>query len=486
VVVGATVPVFVVALHGENGHPVVSYKKVRESAAFERLAENFQSGAMVKGAIVSKVKGGFIVDIGTNAFLPLSQLELRPPKDVDSYIGKSFEFTISEFNRQQKNIVVSRRKMLEEAQKENKLKTLSALAVGQSVEGVVTNITDFGAFVDIGGVEGLVHISDIAWQHTKKVSDALKNGQKVNVKVLKIDKEKGKISLGIKQLVERPWLKAKEKYPVGSVVKGKVASITDFGVFVELEPGIEGLLHGTEISWSERNPKLKDLYKPGQEVELKIIGLDSDEERISLSLKKMGQNPWEDVAKQFPAGSKIKGVVSHLTPFGAFIKLSGGIEGLIHVSDMSWTKKVRHPQDVLKEGEEVECVVREINLKDEKIALSIKHLHEDPFKKFATGKVVSGTVKRIVDFGAFVEIEEGIEALVRLSEISFEKIAHPSEALKVGQSVEAKIIKSDLGDKKIDISIKKLDKDRERELLKKYVNKGEKPTLGDILEADEE
>src|SRR3989339_403314 len=401
VVVGATVPVFVVALHGENGHPVVSYKKVRESAAFERLAENFQSGAMVKGAIVSKVKGGFIVDIGTNAFLPLSQLELRPPKDVDSYIGKSFEFTISEFNRQQKNIVVSRRKMLEEAQKENKLKTLSALAVGQSVEGVVTNITDFG-------------------------------------------------------------------------------------VFVELEPGIEGLLHGTEISWSERNPKLKDLYKPGQEVELKIIGLDSDEERISLSLKKMGQNPWEDVAKQFPAGSKIKGVVSHLTPFGAFIKLSGGIEGLIHVSDMSWTKKVRHPQDVLKEGEEVECVVREINLKDEKIALSIKHLHEDPFKKFATGKVVSGTVKRIVDFGAFVEIEEGIEALVRLSEISFEKIAHPSEALKVGQSVEAKIIKSDLGDKKIDISIKKLDKDRERELLKKYVNKGEKPTLGDILEADEE
>ncbi|MHB9155184.1 MAG: 30S ribosomal protein S1 [Endomicrobiales bacterium] len=482
---GKEIPVEVVSLRTENGHPLVSFRKVREREAWERLAASFKNGETVEGTIRRKIKGGFMVDIGVDAFLPVSQLDIRFVKNPDKYLDKTLQFLITELNRGQRNVVLSRRKLLEIDQKAKKEKTMAALEEGQVIEGLVTGITGFGAFIDIGGVEGLLHIGDIAWRHINKVEDMVKTGQKVQVQVLKIDREKEKISLGMKQITPRPWNKAVEKYPVGSLVKGKITSITDFGLFVEVEPGIEGLLHVSEISWEERGESLLKSFSVGQEIEPKIIALDPEKEKLSLSLKRTQLNPWEEAKKRYPSGTKVKGTVTHLTPFGAFVKLPEGIEGLIHVSDMSWTKKVRHPQDFVKVGQEVEVVVLDVNPQDEKISLSLKHSAEDPFRKYKPGAIVTGVVKRVMEFGAFVELENGIEALVRVSEIAPRRIESPAEVLKVGQSVEAKVIKSEPRERKIDISIKRLDQDRERDLVRKYANQGEeRPTLGDMLEED--
>jgi len=395
------------------------------------------------------------------------------------------QFLVTEANRGQRNVVLSRRKILEVGQKELRGKLFATLADGQEFEGTVSGITDFGAFVDIGGVDGLLHIGDIAWHRIKKVSDVLSVGQKVKVKVLKIDREKEKISLGMKQLAARPWDSMDERYQAGSIVAGKITSVTDFGAFVELEPGLEGLLHCSEVSWTERDQSFKKHFKPGQEIEVKIIAIDKQKEKISLSLKQLQANPWEEVKLRYPSGTRLKGVVTHLTPFGAFVKLAEGMEGLIHVADMSWTKKIRHPQDVLQVGQEIEAVVMDVNPDNEKISLSLKHLSDDPYRRYRTGAVVSGVVKRIVEFGAFIELEPNVEALVRISEMSAQRVENVSDVLAIGQQVEAKVIKCDPQERKIDVSIKKLEHERERELLKKYVNKAERPTLGQLLEEEE-
>lgn len=484
---GTEIPVEIVRLQTENGHPLVSFRRVREREAWEKLAQVFESGQPIEGTIARKIKGGFIVDIGLDAFLPVSQLDLRFVKNTDPYLGKRYTFLVTEMNRGQRNVVLSRRKLLEVDQKAKREKTMATLAEGQVVEGVVTGITSFGAFIDIGGIEGLLHIGDIAWHHINKVEDVLKTGQKLSVQVLKIDREKDKISLGLKQITERPWNKAVEKYPVGSTVKGTITSITDFGMFVEVEPGIEGLLHVSEVSWEDRKEGVLKGFQKGQVIEPKIIALDPEKEKLSLSLKRTQMNPWEEAKQHYSAGTKVKGTITHLTPFGAFVKLPEGVEGLIHVSDMSWTKKVRHPQDVVQVGQEVEVVVLEVNPQQEKISLSLKHSSQDPYRKFKSGAVVTGVVKRIMDFGAFVELEPGIEALVRVSEIAPRRIESPSEVLQIGQTVEAKVIKSEPRERKIDISIKRLEHDREKELVRKYANnQDERPTLGDVLESDED
>lgn len=483
---GKELQVVVIKMHSESGHPLVSYRQVREREAWNRLAEASKAGTTVEGTILRKIKGGMIVDIGVDAFLPVSQLDLRFVKDTDKYIGKTYPFLVTEINRTQRNVVVSRRKLLESEQKVRKSKTLSEIKEGMVIDGTVTGITSFGAFIDIGGIEGLLHVGDIAWHHVNKVDEAVKTGQKVQVQVLKIDRINEKVGLGMKQLAPRPWNAAVEKYPIGTVIKGKVTSVTDFGVFVELEPGIEGLLHVSEISWEESRGQLLKAYSKGQEIEAKIIALDPEKEKLSLSVKRTKASPWEEAKKNHPAGSRVKGPVTHLTPFGAFVKLPEGIEGLIHVGDLSWVKKVRHPQDVLKAGDEVEAVVLDINVQNEKIALSLKHTEKDPFAKYRPGTVVSGVVKRVVEFGAFVEIEPGIEALVRVSEMSTQRVETPAEVVKVGDTVEAKVIKSDPHTRKLDISIKKLEHEHERELLKKYVNKNERPTLGELLSSDSE
>ncbi|OGS18851.1 MAG: hypothetical protein A2219_02405 [Elusimicrobia bacterium RIFOXYA2_FULL_50_26] len=483
--VGKQVQVLVQQLHSEKGHPVVSWRQARERSVWETVGVSFKNATPVEGVIRKKIKGGFTVDIGVDAFLPASQLELRMPQDMNKYIGQKLQFLVTEANRGQRNVVLSRRKILEVGQKELRGKLFATLADGQEFEGTVSGITDFGAFVDIGGVDGLLHIGDIAWHRIKKVSDVLSVGQKVKVKVLKIDREKEKISLGMKQLAARPWDSMDERYQAGSIVAGKITSVTDFGAFVELEPGLEGLLHCSEVSWTERDQSFKKHFKPGQEIEVKIIAIDKQKEKISLSLKQLQANPWEEVKLRYPSGTRLKGVVTHLTPFGAFVKLAEGMEGLIHVADMSWTKKIRHPQDVLQVGQEIEAVVMDVNPDNEKISLSLKHLSDDPYRRYRTGAVVSGVVKRIVEFGAFIELEPNVEALVRISEMSAQRVENVSDVLAIGQQVEAKVIKCDPQERKIDVSIKKLEHERERELLKKYVNKAERPTLGQLLEEEE-
>ncbi len=482
---GAELQVMLVKLRTQDGHPLVSHRQAHELGAWDKIQEAFKSNVVIDGTIRKKVKGGFMVDIGLEAFLPMSQLELRTVKDPTAYLGQTLQFVITEVNRGQKNVVVSRRKLLEVSQKELRDKTIANIFEGQIIEGTVTGITDFGAFVNIGGIEGLLHIGDLAWYHVKKVEDVLQPDQKVNVKVLKIDKEKGKVSLGLKQLSAKPWESAAEKYPAGTIVKGTVTSVTDFGVFVKIEPGLEGLLHFSEVSWNEHEAAVRKNFKTGQELELKVISIDPVKEKMSLSLKRRESNPWEEVQKKYPSGSHLKGTITHLTPFGAFVKLPEGIEGLIHVADMSWSKKVRHPQEVVQVGQEIEAVVLDVNPQNEKIGLSLKHLGEDPFRKYRTGAVVTGVVKRFVDFGAFVELEPGIEALVRMSEIGPKKPENITDVLALEQTIEAKVIKSDVQERKIDISIRKLDQERERELLAKYVNKDEKPTLGQLLEEEE-
>lgn len=483
--VGAEVSVLLLRMHSADGHPLVSYRQAREQEAWEIINQCNRDAKPIEGAIRKKIKGGFIVDIGIDAFLPASQLDIRMPKETVSYLGQKMQFLITEANRAQNNVVLSRRKILEVEQKDVQKTVLAGLFEGQIIEGIVSGITDFGAFVDIGGVEGLVHIGEIAWYHVKKVNDVLSPGQKVKVKVLKIAREKGKVSLGMKQLIPKPWESASRKYPAGTKVSGIISSITDFGIFVELEPGIEGLLHTSEVSWSDRQEKLKEKFSVGKELEVQVIAIDPQKEKMSLSLKRLAANPWTSLSAKYPKGTRVKGIVTHLTPFGAFVKLPEGFEGLVHVSDMSWIMKVQHPKDVVSEGQETEVVVLDINAANEKISLSIKHLNEDPFKKYNNGKVVSGAVKRITDFGAFVELEPGVEALLRSSEIGPKRPENVSDLLKIGQEVEAKIIKSDPLERKIDISVKKLDNERERELIKKYANKVNKTTLGDLLEEEQ-
>ncbi|MCB4791408.1 MAG: 30S ribosomal protein S1 [Elusimicrobia bacterium] len=485
--VGMEIPVYIVRLHSREGSPVVSYKQAREIYAWEKIKASFASSSPIEGVIVRKIKGGFIVDTGIDAFLPFSQLEIYRVKDFNAYLGIKMKFLITDMDKDKNNLVLSRRKLLELEQNESKKRVLENIYENQVIDGVVTRITDFGAFVDIGGMEGLLHIGDIAWHRLNKVGDKLSVRQSIKVKVLKI--EGGRVSLGMKQLIPTPWEKAGEKYPKGSIVKGKVISITEFGVFIEIEPGLEGLLHVSEISWSEQKSDVLKKFKAGQELDVKVIDIDTVSEKLSLSVKKLKSNPWEEAKTKFPKGTKVKGTVTNITPFGAFVKIADGMEGLIHIGEMSWTKKVNHPKDVLKTGQEIESVVLDINPIEEKISLSLRHLEGNPFEKYSTGKVVTGKVKRITDFGAFIELEPGIDALLRASEIIPKKMesakrANISDFLKVGQEIEAKIVKSDLKERKIDISTKKLEREREKELLKKYTNKESRPTLGDVLEEE--
>ncbi len=475
--------VVIVKLRSDIGYPILSFRKILAKDTWDKILEMKPGVSKIEGVIKKKIKGGFIADIGIDAFLPESQADIKPVKDFNKLLGQRYEFLVSEINKEKKNVVVSRRKLLEEESKKTKNDVLSKLEEGRIIEGKVRSITKFGAFVDIGGVDGLVHISDLAWYHVKKVEDILKIGQAVSVKVLKVDKAAGKLSLGLKQISPRPWDSAPEKYPAGLIVKGKVKSITDFGVFLEIETGLEGLIHESEISWTDTGKNHKKLFKIGQEVEAKILSVDPENEKMALSIKQLKPNPWEDAFNRFPPGTKTKATITKTMPFGAFAKIEENIEGLIKVSDISWDK-VYDPKDVLKPGQIIDVVVLEVNPQTQKIGLSIKNLKEDPMKKYKVGSVVTGTIKRIMDFGAFVELEPKIEALLRQSETGLLKEQPIAEHFKPGQSIEAKVIKIDAKERKIDISTKKLDRDRERELVKKYSGKQDSPKLGDILEED--
>ena len=478
--VGATVKVFV---KNAIGRIQLSYREVLEKQAWDKIEEIFKNKQTVKGTIKKSIKGGFLVDVGVNAFLHISQVDTSFVNNPDKYIGKNFEFAITEFDRYDKKITLSRRKLLEDEKRAKREKMFETLTEGQILDGTVKKIIPSAAFVDLGGVDGFLHIGELAWYKVKKVEDILHVGQIVRVQISKIDKENEKISLSMKQLAVNPWDSAGEKYIAGLIMKGKVTSIMPYGAFVELEKGVEGLLPIAEYAWNDADHLFKSEVKEGNEIEVKIISCDKETKKISLSVKQMKPNPWEETARHYVPGTKVKGIVKNITPFGAFVKLPEGIEGLIHISDFSWFKTTKFPEDFLKKGQEIEVVVLSVNTQTEKIALSIKHLTEDPYKKYKLGTTVKGKVVRVAEFGVFIEVEPNIEVLIKRTELSFEnKIG---ELPKEGEEIEAKIIKADLKERKLEASIKKFEKAQEKELIKQFSSNDEKPTLGDILQEEE-
>jgi small subunit ribosomal protein S1 len=478
---GETVTVTVRKIEGPDAHTKVSWRAAREVAAWDSLTGPFQAATPIEGVVQRKVKGGYVVDIGVDAFLPGSQVDIRPTRDADVWLNKKISLLITEMDRSKSNVVVSRRKLLERDRAQQREVTLAQLSEGQVLQGTVTSVTKFGAFVDIGGIEGLLHVSDMSWNRTDKADGLVQVGQQLQVKVLKHDAATQRISLGLKQLQKHPWEGVAARYPVGSVVKGRVTTMTNFGAFVELEPGVEGLLHVSELAWKDRVSKPQDLLKVGEEVTVKVLLVDPSKEKLSLSLKRVGQSPWAIVKANHPVGSRVKGPVTHLTPFGAFVMLPEGIEGLVHVSDFSWSQRIQHPSEVVTVGQEVEVVVMDVKVEAEKIVLSIKHTQPDPLSNFRNGQTVEGSVSALSDGAVTVDLGSGIEGFVRHHELAEDVEGHAVQPA-VGTPVTAKIVRVDNRDRRIELSIRRYDRDEERRMLKRYSGRNQEPlTLGDVL-----
>lgn len=481
--VGDSFPALIKRLSGPEGHPLVSFKEARDRSQWTHVIQARDAGTPLEATVIRAVKGGLIVDVGMEAFLPASQVDRRPVKDLTPLVGQKFPVAVLEMDTAKGNVVVSRRKLLEKDASQKRADTLKTMEVGKVFKGTVTSLTAFGAFVDIGGIEGLLRITDVSWGWVGKLSDVLKAGDVVDVKVLKFDPASGKIALGRKQLLAKPWDSVDAKFPVNSIQKGKVTSLTDFGAFVELAPGVEGLVHQSEFSWKERGVKPKELLTVGQEVYVFILSINKEQEKMALSLKRAGENPWVEAAREYPAGSRVKGVVTHMLPVGAFVRLPSGIEGLLRTQDMSWTKAPAHPKDLLTVGQEIEAVVIDVNPTTEKMALGLKQLTEDPIAKFAPGATVEGKVVRLTDQGAFLELAPDIEGFVHISEIpSDHRLNHAGEVLKEGETVTGLVLKGQRKSRRIELSIRKHDQREERQLLKRYRPSGEGVTLGDVTE----
>ncbi|QWV94406.1 30S ribosomal protein S1 [Geomonas oryzisoli] len=473
---------------GENirGHMVLSKKKADSQVAWEAIAAAGEGGS-IEGKITGKVKGGMTVDVGVEAFLPASQVDLRPGGNMDRFIGQTYEFRILKLNRKRGNLVLSRRVLLEEERDKARTETLATLKEGDIVNGQVKNIAEYGAFVDLGGVDGLLHVTDMSWGRLGHPSEMVKVGDTLKVMVLKYDREKGKISLGLKQTVPDPWINVAERYQEGERVRGKVVSLTDYGAFISLEDGIEGLVHVSEMSWTRRVRHPSEILKVGEEVEAVILGVDPGNRRISLGLKQTEVNPWTVIGERYPVGTKIEGQIKNITDFGVFIGIEDGIDGLVHVSDISWTRRVKHPGELFGKGQTVQAVVLNIDVENERLSLGIKQLVPDPWeeipRKYKPGSKVKGKVTSVTDFGIFVEIEEGIEGLIHVSEISYEKVASPKDFANVGDELEAVVLNVDMVDKKIALSIKALQTAMEKAEMASYMgSQGEATSsFGDLL-----
>lgn len=461
--VGDPVDVFLENTEDENGLVVLSKEKADRIQIWEDITKAYEDGRVVEGKVCERIKGGLSVDIGVKAFLPGSQVDLRPIRNLETLIGETIRTKIIKLNRRRGNIVLSRRAILEEERESARQETLANLEEGKVVNGVVKNITDYGVFIDLGGIDGLLHITDISWGRVNHPSELFQVGDEIDVVVLQFNQEEEKVSLGLKQKTPDPWETVAEKYPVGSRVSGKVVSITDYGAFVELETGIEGLVHISEMSWTKRVKHPSKVVSMGDIVEAIVLDLDVENRRISLGLKQIEPNPWAVVAEKYPPGSIVNGVVRNLTDFGAFIELEEGIDGLVHISDMSWTTRVKHPSEVLKKGEQVQAVLLNIDVEHERLSLGIKQLQTNPWEGIAdtisVGDNVTGKVVRLTDFGAFIELENGIEGLLHVSEISHQHVKKPEDVLEVGQEITAKVIKLDEENRRIGLSIKAYDEE---------------------------
>jgi small subunit ribosomal protein S1 len=457
---GDKLEVLLESLEAQNGEIQVSKRKADRIRGWERIITEKAEGDTVEGTVMRKIKGGLLVDIGVPVFLPASQVDIRRPPDIGDYIGKKIRAKILKIDTERRNIVISRRKLVEEERAEAREKLLSTLTEGDVVKGIVKNIADFGAFVDIGGLDGLLHITDMSWGRINHPSEVLSLNEDLEVKVLNIDREKEKIALGLKQMLPNPWEQVAEKYPVGSRIKGSVVNIVSYGAFVKLEEGIEGLVHISEMSWTRRVNHPSELVSIGEEVEVVVLDINNDKQEISLGMKQAETNPWDLVAEKYPPGTVIEGTVRNLTNYGAFVEIEPGVDGMLHVSDLSWTKKVAHPNEVLKKGQQVKCVVLEVDQSKQRISLGTKQLSEDPWLEaipthYQPGMVVHGKVTKITNFGVFVELEEDLEGLLHISELADHKVENPQDVVKVGEDLEVKILRVDMEERKIGLSLKR-------------------------------
>ncbi len=490
--VGDTFEVFVERRKDEGGL-LLSRDKAIAIKVWEDIAKIQEADGTIEGKVENRVKGGMSVNIGVPAFLPYSQIDLRPVKDLDALIGELFDFKILKFNRKRNNVVISRRAILEEARAKLREKMRSVLEEGQIIKGAITNITDYGLFIDMGGMDGLCHITDLSWGRVSHPAKLYKVGQELEVKVLKYDREHDRVSLGVKQLKADPWATVAERFPVGEKTMGKVVSITDYGVFVELEEGVEGLIHVSEMTWSKKPRHPSKMVTVGDEVEIMVLNIEPETKRISLGMKQLLPNPWDLVTDNYPVGSVIEGKVKNITDFGIFIGIEEGIDGLIHVSDLSWTERIKHPSEKFSKGETIQAAVLKIDKEHERFSLGIKQLEPDPwqaaYNNYPSGTIIEGKITNVTDFGVFVQLEEGIEGLVHVSEISKDKVKTPIGMYEVGDKLKAIVINVSAKDRKIGLSIKTLEEDGEEGAAENYAKKKEAAeaaapsTFGDLLKA---
>ena len=456
--VGDEVEVLLVRLENDEGMVILSKEKAAYRQNWEKIVKVFQGDGLIKGKVKAVVKGGLTVNIGVEAFLPASQIDIVPPKDLQQFVGNTYDFKIVKINDDRKNVVLSRRELIEQERSEKRSKFMETIKIGSTVKGVVKNLTDFGAFIDLDGMDGLLHITDMTWGRLGHPSELLKVGQELDVLVLDINKEKERVSLGLKQTQKNPWEETEGRFPVGSKVKGKVTNLVPYGAFVEIEDGVEGLIHVSELSWTKRITRPSDVLTVGQELEAVVLGVNKEEQKISLGIRQLEPNPWDEIEHRYQIGRQVKGTVRNLTAYGAFVELEEGIDGMIHVSDMSWTKKINHPSEMIKKGDEVEAVVIDIDKQNQRISLGIKQLEGDPWKeieaKYKIGDLIKGKVSKITTFGAFVSLEGDIDGLVHISQISEDRVDKIKDVLKVGQEIEARVIKVDKAERRIGLSLK--------------------------------
>jgi small subunit ribosomal protein S1 len=456
--VGDLVDVLIEKLEDKEGMVILSKEKAEFKQNWDKILTICNEGGTIAGKVKAVVKGGLLVNIGVEAFLPASQIDITTSKNLAGYVGNTYDFKVVKINQERQNIVLSRRELIEQERTERRAKLLSDMTPGDIRKGTVKNITDFGAFIDLNGIDGLLHITDMSWGRVNHPSDILKVGQDIDVVVLDVNREKERVSLGLKQKLANPWDSIEAKYPINAKVKGKVVNLVPYGAFVELEPGVEGLVHVTELSWTRRVAKPSDVLKPDQEIEAVVLGINREEQKISLGVRQLETNPWDKALEKYPTGTKVKGKIRNLTSYGAFIELEEGLDGMIHVSDISWTRKINHPSEVLKKGDDVEAVVLEVDKGNQRIAVGIKQLAVDPWSNidqyYKVGDLVTGSVTKLASFGAFVGLQHEIDGLVHISQVSEERVDKIKNVLKVGQEVTARVIKIDKADRRIGLSIK--------------------------------
>jgi small subunit ribosomal protein S1 len=466
--VGDVIQVLLESVEDESGAIVLSYRKAKRQKEWEDVISRHKEGDVVAGAVTRKIKGGLLVNIGVNVFLPASQVDIRRPADIGEYIGKTIECKILKIDEARRNIVVSRRKLIEDKRQEMKEKLLAEIAPGQVRMGVVKNIAEFGAFVDLGGIDGLLHITDMSWGRVSDPKEVVRIDQEIEVYILNVDKEREKIALSLKHKTPSPWQNVEEKYPVSSRHSGEVVNVMTYGAFVKLEAGIEGLVHISEMSWTKRINHPSELVSIGDQIEVQVLSINKEKQEISLGMKQVQPNPWDKVAERYPPGTQVEGTVRNLTNYGAFIEIEEGIDGLLHVSDMSWVRKVGHPSDLLNKGDKVKCVVLSVDQERKRIALGLKQMANDPWEgdipaRYHPGDVKTGKVTKLTNFGVFVELEPGLEGLLHISELADQKVDSPEDVVKVGDAIEVKVLRVDPDERKIGLSRKRLNGEEEEE-----------------------